>query len=58
MKVNSIKTFVKQNIAWPFIIGGFGIAAYSVQTGVSKINNANNEAKTYIQNNDIKELER
>ncbi len=54
MKTNAIKSFVKQNIPWAFFIGGWGIASYATYTGVSKINDANNEAKAYIQNNDIK----
>ena len=53
MKLTPVKSFVKQNLPWAFIIGGMGIASYSTYSLVDRINNEEIKAKTYIQNNEI-----
>ena len=52
MKISLVKTFVKKNIPWVFIVGGFGIASYCTNKGLNRITEVENEAKSYIQNND------
>ena len=49
----SVKSFIKQNLPWAFIIGGMGLASYCTYTGVDKRNQEDAKAKAYIQNNDI-----
>ena len=53
MKLISVKSFVKQNLPWAFIIGGMGIASYSTYSHVDRMNNEETKAKTYIQNNNL-----
>lgn len=52
MRISSVKTFVKKNIPWVFIAGGFGIASYCTSKGLNRIIEAENQAKSYIQYND------
>ena len=53
MKITPVKTFVKQNLPWAFIIGGMSLASYCTYSGVNRINEETSKAKAYIQKNDI-----